>query len=378
MPNNRLLYMRLGPYVLDFDSYNLQEVGLGKAFCKCGFDVDILYYSMVDKDQIIPTENGTLKILWRKGIKWLRTGLYPSMTSRFLCRYAVVMTSEYSQILSWWVAKQHPNVYLYNGPYYNLFKFSFIEPIYDRLFCRSIDMNVRKVFCKTKLSKAYIEKKGIADSIVVGVGLDIDKYEKENSIETETKALLSKMEGHRNLLYVGQMIKRKNVDLLIKAFLEVKKRAPNVDIQLVLIGKGDDQYMDYCKSMIVPGLRKNVIWCGSIKNAQMKFIYQAATMFLLPSAQEIFGMVLLEAMYFSLPVISSYNAGADTLIKSGENGVIMDTFNEIAWADQIIRLLSDKSVALRMGRAAGERIRNEFMWDNIVNKMLRYIRYGEG
>ena len=43
--NKRILYIRLAPYILSFDNYNLQEVGLGKAFCKMGYDFDIIYYA---------------------------------------------------------------------------------------------------------------------------------------------------------------------------------------------------------------------------------------------------------------------------------------------------------------------------------------------
>ena len=68
----RILYVRCAPYKLTFDSYNLQEVGLGNAFCRKGYEFDLVYYSKENRDQIIYVGDRKLRILWRKGFKFLR------------------------------------------------------------------------------------------------------------------------------------------------------------------------------------------------------------------------------------------------------------------------------------------------------------------
>ena len=82
MNNKKILYVRSAPYELNFNSYNLQEIGLGTAFCKVGYDFDLIYYSKRNKDQIIEVGNNRIKILWRKGIKLLRTGIYPQILNK--------------------------------------------------------------------------------------------------------------------------------------------------------------------------------------------------------------------------------------------------------------------------------------------------------
>lgn len=375
MERNKILYIRSGPYELNFDNYNLQEVGLGKAFCRAGYDFDILYYSKENRNQIIKTDSNRLRILWRKGIKFLRTGLYLTICKKtFLNRYDAIIVSEYSQLMSVIVAFQHPNTYIYNGPYYNLFKIPIVEKFYDLLFCKYLNRRVRKVFCKTEMAKEYIARKGLTNSMVVGVGLDTAKFDEEEVIESETEELLSKMDGYRNLLYVGQIVRRKNVELLIKAFVELKKRENTGDIQLVLVGKGDASYTKYCKSLLSDEISKRVIWCKFIKNAQMKFVYQVSDIFLLPSIQEIFGMVLLEAMYFGVPVISSYSAGAEILIKNGKNGVIVKEFDECKWKLAIEKILNNPQKAKNYGKVARNTICSEFLWDGIASKMIKTIR----
>ncbi|MCI8951044.1 MAG: glycosyltransferase family 4 protein [Lachnospiraceae bacterium] len=371
----RILYVRCAPYKLTFDSYNLQEVGLGNAFCRKGYEFDLVYYSKENRDQIIHVGDRKLRILWRKGFKFLRTGIYPFLIKKnFLKKYDIVITSEYSQIMSVILAKKHNNVFLYNGPYYNMFKIPFAELIYDRLFCKKINQLTKKTFCKTQLSADYIARKGITNTIVAGVGFDAAKFENEKEVETNTKILLEKMNGYRNLLYVGSIIPRKNIEFIIKTFVKLKKQKFQYrDVQLIIVGKGDAAYKRKCQSFVPSDLENSVIWYEFIKNAQLKFIYQAAQVFLLPSIHEIFGMVLLEAMYFGLPAISSHSAGAGTLIKNKANGVIVETFDEKQWVKEIESILDNPQLARKYSEAANKTICDEFLWDQIAGKIIEII-----
>lgn len=375
MVEKKILYVRSGPYVLNFDNYNLQEVGLGAAFCKKGYDFDIVYYSKKDNTQMIKIGKNKITILWRKGIRLLRTGIYPFLlNSNFLKQYDIIIMSEYSQIMSYLVAKKHPNVYLYNGPYYNLFKLPFVEIFYDKLFCKKINRLMKKTFCKTKMAAEFIAKKGITNTLVTGVGLDISKFEEEKSVEENTQKLLDKMCAHRNFLYVGSITPRKNVELIIKAFVQLKiKNEDYKDVQLVIVGKGDLKYIQKCRDLIPKDIENSIVWYSFVKNAQLKFVYKAADAFLLPSVQEIFGMVLLEAMYFSLPVISSNSAGAETLIKNEENGIILENFSVDSWEEKMNYILDNYEVAMQYGNEAKQTIEREFLWDKVAEKMINVI-----
>lgn len=121
----RILYVRSGPYQINLDSYNSQEIGLATAFAERNVRCDVLYYHKKKNfDQVVKKNGHEIKILWRKGVRVLRSGIYPQILNRsFLSGYDAIFVSEYSQIMSVLLSRLHANVYVYNGPYYNLFKF---------------------------------------------------------------------------------------------------------------------------------------------------------------------------------------------------------------------------------------------------------------
>lgn len=372
-----VLIIRSGPYQVNLNSYNLQELGLAAALSqKCG-RCDVMYYHKKKNFEQIVEKNGQkITIYWRKGVRLLRSGIYPQVLKKeFLDKYDVVIVSEYSQIMSYLVSKRHKNTFVYNGPYYNLFKLPFLEPIYDFLFCKRLNKNIRIFFCKTDMAAKYIAKKGLFNTVTVGVGLDTSEFEAERKIDENTLSLLRKMDDHRNLLYVGSIIPRKNVGLIIQAFGLLKKCRGFEDVQLVIVGKGDRKYMNKCLMSITDNVKKDIIWCEYIKNAQLKYIYKSAYAFLLPSILEIFGMVLLESMYYGLPVISSKSAGADTLIQNKKNGIIIENFDEKNWTSAMQTLLEDASFAKKLGDNASSSISENYMWDSVAEKMVKYIDY---
>lgn len=94
-------------------------------------------------------------------------------------------------------------------------------------------------------------------------------------------------------------------------------------------------------------------------------------MFVFTSNYEIFGMVLLESMYFGLPVISSMNGGASVLINSGKNGYVMDSFNADLWAEKILAVAEDEELRHVMGREAKQTIEKHFLWDRLADQFIR-------
>ena len=79
-------------------------------------------------------------------------------------------------------------------------------------------------------------------------------------------------------------------------------------------------------------------------------LYQASDFFLLPTRYDIFGMVLLEAMYYGLAVLTTHNGGSTMMIRDGENGFCLQ-LDAVIWARLIVRLHGDRGGRLYLGRA---------------------------
>lgn len=370
MENKNVLYVRSGPYKVNINNYNLQEIGFSKQLCNKGFNCDILYYSNKNYDECIYECNGKkVTILWRKGIKILRSGIYPQILNKsYLSRYDFIIATEYSQIMTVLLSLISPNVIIYNGPYYNLFKLKFCEKIYDRLFVKILNKNSRMIFTKSILAKNYLIQKGFENIKVLGVGLDETNFQNEISLNKNTKDLIKFMKKNKCILYVGSLDKRKNFDFIIRVFEKVNYINPSVN--LIVIGNGNKKYVDYSFNQVNSKVRKKIIHIKSVNNKCLKYIYSNSNLFLLPSKYEIFGMVLLEAMYFGVPVITSENGGSTTLINNHNNGVILNSFDELLWVNEIKKILNNNELAKYYSRNAKETIINNFTWKSIVKKLL--------
>ena len=159
---NKILFVRTVPYDINPNTYNIQGFGLGKAFCKLGFDFDYLYLSKKgESEYILYEENGhRVKVISKPRIRLFRTGICKEICNkRFLQQYDFVISNEYDEYMTYALSKASDNVVMYSGPYYNLFYLPFMSPIYDVLFTKSINKNIKHKFVKSILAKEFMEKK---------------------------------------------------------------------------------------------------------------------------------------------------------------------------------------------------------------------------
>lgn len=369
----RLMYLRSGPYEPDISGYNMQEMGMLEEFCKRGYDCDLFYYGKKTRTEVIESKgnDGRLTINFIKGVRLLRSGIYPELLNKaFLKQYDVIITSEYSQIMTVLISSLHSNVYCYNGPYYNLFKLPFIEPIYDLLFSKRTNMNIKSFFCKSQLAERYLNKKNISNTLTIGVGQNYKKFELNTLISKKTTDLIEFMDQNPTLLVVGTIDERKNFPFILEVFSGVIKNNP--DLRLVMIGSGDQKYIKkklrgYPKEVV-----NKISFFGKINNTELQFVYPKCFAYLMPSKLEIFGMVLLEAMSFGAVAISSPNGGSNTLIKDGVNGYIREIKDPKQWVG-LISSSEFKINRVEIRKKAKLSIRDNFSWFSVAEKMIEEI-----
>lgn len=370
---HKILYIKNSSSKFNLNTYNVQAIGLGKAFCQLGFDYDFMFFSK--KNSLVKEKriNGhTFRILEKKGIRFFRSEYCRSvLNNRFLSNYDIVISTEYGQIMTYCLSRVAKNIVMYSGPYYNLFKFPFVSPIYDLFFNKSINKNCKAKFVKSSLAKKYLEEKGFNNLYNIGVGLDTERFDENTCINDETKTIQLFMQNNPCLLYVGSLSKRKNFPFLLKVYQQVVRIHP--EIKLVIIGKGNDHFVNRCLKHIDESARNGILRVQSVDNPQLKFLYPLAKAFLLPSKQEIFGMVILESMYLGAPVITSNNGGSSTLIEGQNTGIIIHDFEVNHWVDAIEKILTDSVDTKEMISLAHDLVKTKYSWLNLAKEMLETV-----
>ena len=88
-----------------------------------------------------------------------------------------------------------------------------------------------------------------------------------------------------------------------------------------------------------------------------------------PTNYDIFGMVLLEAMFYGMIVFSSVNGGSSTLIKDGFNGIELESFDKELWVRRILEVLNKEDKQM-IGMNAASTIKNEFLWSALADNFI--------
>lgn len=154
--------------------------------------------------------------------------------------------------------------------------------------------------------------------------------------------------GERVILSIGQFIHRKGFDVLMKAAAALE---PGTEIYIVG-GEPTEEYFQLCREL---GLT-NIHFEGFRKKDQLAKYYKAADLFVLPTREDIWGLVVNEAMAYGLPVITTDRCVAGLeLVKNGVNGYIVPVEDPDALADAIRRIFSQD--ADQMASAALEAVR---------------------
>lgn len=379
---SKILFVRSTPYDEDLNGYNVQGAGIAKAFCRLGYDCDYLNFNKKKEEIVDLCEiNGhKARVLFKKRIRFFRTGIsLASLKNDFLSQYDIVICREFNQLMTHLIAKRHSNTSMYSGPYWNMFMIPFMASFYDALFTKKIDKELKCKFVKSQLAKEFLEEKGYTDLIDVGVGLDTTRFENVEC-EESTKKIVDYMNNNRCILYIGTIDANKNIPFIIDVYARVLKSEPDVKLILIgkskqtlknkLKGKSNESYYDNLINSIPEEIRNNITHINRVENPQLQFIYPLAKAFILPSIHEIFGMVMLEAMYFGAPVITSRNGGSSTLIKDENHGLMIKEYDVEKWASGIQRYLNDKEYTQIVIDNCKKLIREKYTWDNITKQML--------
>lgn len=172
------------------------------------------------------------------------------------------------------------------------------------------------------------------------------------------------------ILFLGRFEPRKGLKYLLMALPEIVREIP--DVQLVVVGTG---LLGYAyKGYLAKEVEHHVHWAGLVPNEDRPRYYRSCDVFCSPAiGYESFGIVLLEAMATTRPVVASDITGYRAVLTSGEQGFLVPPRDPKAITQAIIKILKDKELARRMGEAGRKRAL-EFSWSNVVLQVKELYR----
>jgi glycosyltransferase involved in cell wall biosynthesis len=198
--------------------------------------------------------------------------------------------------------------------------------------------------------------------LVIPNGLDISGFKKlpKKGTFLEKHAI----GNHRIVMYLGRVDKAKRIDLLVRSFKIVAERLQ--DVVLIIAGPDEGYRVDLEKHVQSLGLETRVVFINFIDNAGDGL--QDADVVVNPRAEEIFGLVPFEAILCGTPVIVSHMSGSGEMIAKAQCGYVIDTEDEWALAEAIIRILEEPFTSEILVSRGKEFIAKNLDWRQITQR----------
>jgi len=237
---------------------------------------------------------------------------------------------------------------------YNLF-------VKQRSFIRNSDIVVTvSTFVANTLSLETFSPRN--KFIVIHNGVDPSKFEQIKSIYKENTGV-EEMSLTPRFLYLSQVQKSKGMDYLIKLVEDPNFKNIHIDV----VGEGD--YLDEFKSKVSKkGLNSFFTIHGKIEYEKVIYFYTKAYAFLFPTRRyEGFPMVLVEAMFNSLPVVAFNKGGVCDAVINGETGYLIRSGNMKKFKNAVSTLIHNHDIRRNMGIKSLEKAQKEFTIDTMLS-----------
>ena len=349
--------------------YNVQEIGLASELSELGMKVDVFLITD-EKGSYNETINDRVIIHWIRGFKIPgQQGVYPEL-NRILdsSHYDLIQALDDSQIttvlVSLYCRKKGIRFVLWQGMYENYHEMykRIIQFFYDRTFLKVLKANTKFCIAKTTSAKKYIIDKGIQNTIVIPVGLSIGNFNEKKRIDYREKLGISTEK--KILLYIGKVEKRRMPIFCLNVFERLKKL--HDDVSLVFVGNGP--LLNDAKEYSAKEKLTDIYFINQIRQDELPSLYKEADFFILPTRYEIFGMVLMESMFFGTPVITYKAAGPLDLIIDDQDGLLLNDFEIDNWVERLAYHIFVKRDSHIMGKNASTKIQKEYLWKTISKK----------
>lgn len=349
--------------------YNSQEIGLAKELA--ALYEEIIIYKAVDYLDEISVNS----IDGYRNIRFIQVPARKIGTNGFIdCRTmdssidVLVYFSDTQLAVSTvyrWCTRNRIKMFPYIGVTKSHSNSGVIQFMINLLFKKNITVYKKcTCFVKTPSIKYELNSLGVNNCIVAPVGLDVSLINKDyKNIDADTiKYEIGFVPGDKVLLFIGRLTEEKQPKKMIEVFKEINRIKP--EYKLLMVGKGElkEEVISLIDSY---NLRDDVQIIDQISNSDIWKLYRIADCFVNLNRQEIFGMAILEAMYYGCKVVAWEAPGPSFIIENGKSGYIVN--NDTSLIDNIINNVTDIS------QVAHERVLGKFTWKSAAAIMAEFI-----
>lgn len=350
--------------------YNAQDIGLGRALNKCGHKVDIYDFVKENAQEVLLSEQ-----LCVHYVKCRSIGTHSLHSCDFITKStdAVICFSD-NQIGFGRLKKRCDMAGVPCYPYIGVLG-SHSDNRLKRMVMNLLASNNRyyrnmPVFAKTPQVKGELEACGVTNVTLVPVGLDetqlCQDYDKTSQKELRNRLKLPK--DARIILYLARLTPEKRPLEMLSIFADIYGQ--DTTAHLVVIGKGELQDA-FIKKMEEAKLQKAVTYLEMVPNAKVWQYFRASDVMVNLNTGEIFGMAILEAMYYGCPVVARRAPGPKLLIDSRTDGILCDNDDEII--TQIEQLFVNQELSNSIKEQAHNKIVAKYLWRNSARLIERQI-----
>ncbi len=199
-----------------------------------------------------------------------------------------------------------------------------------------------------------------------GIGFDNSKFDLTPFDKAKFKQEFNISDENLVVVTVAEFIKRKNYPAMIKSFAKLKTRIKNVKYIICGTGKLENKMKSLVRRL---NIEDAVVFAGYRKDINK--ILQISDLMLLLSKQEGLTMAIMEAMFYSLPVVTSNVRGNRDLIDDSLGGKLVDYKNIDQAVSSMIEILQDKNLKQKMGEYNHKKVKNYDI--DIVRGQLKKI-----
>lgn len=261
-----------------------------------------------------------------------------------------------------WIVTIHDLIFKRFPKYYSAID----RNIYDHKFKRSCVTADRIIAVSEQTKKDIIEFYKIAPEKIEVIYQSAGNYLRDNISEEEIKAARKKFNlPQEYILSVGTIEERKNLLLVLKALAALKS---GMTIPLVVVGKPTSYKQELLKFLSKKKLTNTVVFLENISTEDLQPIYAGASLFVYPSRFEGFGIPVVEALHYSVPVIAAKGSCLEEA--GGPSSIYVHPDNEDEMANAIATVLADSSLQERM-KGEGKVFSKKFSQKGLASSLMK-------